>query len=451
MFEEFTLIPHTEAEAIQTMDTFSTIANKFRDVTDNDKVRLNWNGNYLIQEVIRVLLYLNAIDNENPYEIQYHVNNSYRFKQRAAKEIESEGIFINEEASTHFTYADYPGAKYMESAQEFLKINPRHFLKIFTSPNNKILYIWTNKELPLDTLYKLFSLEKKINKRSNEYLDKFLNAFINTNDVEKARQILINFFTSDRITELEYQKFKKCLVSTTDKKIHDLEELISTNRQTIDRYEREIVNLATAIREQNERIAFLRNTSVDDEDNKLFYKHLKKIPYITSFSGSPNGYIELHYEAPLIYFSDLPAEKMLNQNFTETFSKKVIKIMLGRKYELWSKCYMRFYTSNFAVDLYHERSGSNILPHPHIDRYGCFGNHRQAIHQSAEAGDYIGGIEQLTQAVLNVNFYDGCVINEMIRTLKNNADSMPTWKCLETGEMLTTTQVIERGDYYEET
>ena len=91
------------------------------------------------------------------------------------------------------------------------------------------------------------------------------------------------------------------------------------------------------------------------------------------------------------------------------------------------------------------------MNHPHISRFHCFGNHRQAIYDSAESGDLIGAVEQITQAVLNLNFYDSPVVEHVVSALSQNRSDLRTWRCKETGEMLTTQEIIERGDFYEET
>lgn len=450
MFESFTLIPQTDSESTAMMAPINDIVNELRNIVPSEKWRCNWNGDYWNMSLGYLLTILNALsDDIEKYNVDYFDGNQYRFKSRFGNDSNNAGIIINNEASTHFDPNEYRGAVYLEQAQELLKQNPRHFIKVFTNSNTEYLFIWTNKALDPISIYKVFSLEMALHKRNNPVADKFLNALLE-NNITTAKQVLIDFFNSDEVAKIKYKKFSACLKSTKNKKLENLENQITICRTSIENYEKEIVNYASRIREYSENIAFLKSMN-DEEEHLLFYKHLKKIPYITSFKGENDGHIDIEYQAPLIYFADFPIEKMINQSYRTSKEITLLKIFLGRKYELWTRAKLRFWTHNFDVDLLRSDSSIPLFPHPHIDMFGCFGNHRQGIHQSAESGDYIGAIEQLSQAVLNVNFYDSCVINEMLKELNRKWTTLKTWKCKETGEMLTTAEVVERGDYYEET
>lgn len=451
MFENLTVIPYTEDEANMTFQAFGEIVDKLSQVVNAEKYRTLWSANYTVMNIASVLAMLTAMDMEDDhvFKTAYYENNEYRFSRRVNDQDSKKcGIWVNQEAGTHFEATRYAGATYLTNAEDFLKQSPHHFLKIFTVPDNNTLFVWTNKQLNPETIYKLYSLEAAVFPKDTPTAKDFIEACLEKN-VDKARNVLETFFNSDKITELEFKKFQKCLANKNNSRIRNLEDSITRNRDQINNYEDTIARLASEMREFTEQIYFLKSLDANEED-KLFYKHLQKIPYITSFQAYETGCIELNYQAPLIYFSELPAEKIIEQNYRPVQEKQIVKIILGRKYELWTKCKLTFFTDNFSVDNQRTSNTIQLLPHPHIDRYGCFGNHRAAIRQSAEAGDYIGAIEQITQAVLNLNFYDGCVVNAMLQTLKDKWTTLPTWKCVETGEMLTTAQVIERDDYYEE-
>ena len=67
---------------------------------------------------------------------------------------------------------------------------------------------------------------------------------------------------------------------------------------------------------------------------------------------------------------------------------------------------------------------------------------------AAIAGDYFAAIEQITQAVLNLNFSDSIVIGTMLNELLDYP-SQKTWRSKETGALLTTEEIMEI--YHEET
>lgn len=449
MFENLTLIPHSDNELSQTMDAMNEIATKFRTLVSDSDYRWLWYGNYIISNLAFMLATLDGLTGapERQTILAYYENDDYHFNQYI-REPSYTGIVIHEAPSTRFNPSNYPSAEYLEGAQDFLKQTSHHFLKIFTIPDSNIMCVWTNKRIEANTLYGLVALEQSLHNKQESLLMKFVTA-CTQNNITIAKKTLIDFLSSDAIIEREYETFKQCIKNTSQKKIQKIERDIQNYRENIQSYENEIVTMASKMRELSENLCFLKYMENDDDDTKLFFKHLKRIPYIKDFSANKNGFIHLEYEAPLIYFSEMPAEKLLKQSNRGSLSKEIIKMIIGRKYELITKCALEFNTANFSISSDTIYNPSEVMKHPHISRYHCFGNHRQAIYDSAEAGDYIGAIEQITQAVLNVNFFDVCVIDTMCRTLEDNLTSLKTWRCKETGEMFSTHDVIARGDYYE--
>ena len=449
MFDNLTMVPHTDTETSLMMEPMNEITTKFQSLITSDVYDLKWYGDYMLLSIANLLSIMSGMKATPTRKActYYYENDDYRFINDFGLQNHF-GLIIHEAPSTRFNPANFPSAEYLENAQEFLKQTPHHFLKIFTVKESDFIYVWTNKEIEPDTFYKLYALMISMYSKDNTVLSEFITALID-NNIQRARNVLISYFNSDDVISREYEAFKSCLKNRNQTQIDKMERDISDYRDRIQRYENEIANMASKMRDLNEKLAFFKYIQEDNEDHKLFFKHLRKIPYLKSFQAR-NGYIHLEYEAPLIYFSDYPAEKLLAQTNRSRYSKDIIKIIIGRKYELITKCALEFDTGSFGISSDTIYNSSPVMKHPHISRYNCFGNHRQAIYASAETGDYIGAIEQITQAVLNLNLYDICVIDTMCSTLENRRDTLRTWKNVETGEMFTTNEVLNRGDYYEE-
>ena len=450
MFDNFTMVPHTETETSLMMEPMNEITSKFQTLVHRDNYDIRWYGNYLLLSIANLLGVMSGLT-ATPVKqacTYYYENDDYHFIDNFDKRA-AFGLIIHEAPSTRFNPANYPSAEYLENAQEFLKQTPHHFLKIFTVNDCDCLYVWTNKTIESDTYYKLYALMISMFNKNNKVLSDFIEGLIE-NDINKAKKVLIDFYNSDEIINREFEAFKRCLRNKSQTQINKMERDISAYRDKIHDYENQISNMASKMRELNEKLAFFKYMQEENEDHKQFFKHLRKIPYIKSFNGNENGYIHLEYEAPLIYFSDYPAEKLLAQTNRSRYSKYIIRIIIGRKYELMTKCALEFDTGSFGITADSIYNSTPIMKHPHIARYNCFGNHRQAIYDAATSGDYIGAIEQITQAVLNLNLYDICVVDTMCRTLEDKRDTLRTWKNVETGEMFTTNEVLNRGDYNEE-
>lgn len=164
-------------------------------------------------------------------------------------------------------------------------------------------------------------------------------------------------------------------------------------------------------------------------------KYIKKVYKATSGRG-----LSLYYEAPMLYYDDDVIQHIRHSYDEEV--QFIFDAFLERRYQLYTRCEVIFYPEDFRVNnmsIGHRNENNYYIGHPHIDRFGCFGNHGEAIQDWAETGDYIGAITQVTAAVLNLNFTDGTVIGDLIDTLMDR--DIPTWYDTETGAVLTTEEL----------
>lgn len=449
MFEDFTIIPETDSELVNMYTPSANIVTELMKIIDHNRDMSRY-ANHPLQKIAQIMMLLSTLskDNDEKVEFTYYDRSQYSIKYRFKNPESTRGLIINEEAGTHFDFNDFPGAEYLTKAEEHLKQTPQHFLKIFTHNQENKLYVWTNKPLSPMTFMKLLQLQAAVFPRENPIADAAIKAYLDK-DVVAFKKVIIDYLTSDAVTEVEFNKFKTCLSSSTTGQITKLERQITDERGNINYWEEEINRSTTKIREWNEQIDFLKTQHEDDADAKILFKFLKKNPYVKSFEAKEMK-ILLQYEAPIIYFSDFPAEKYLNKDYVSPLCKKIVKIILGRKYQLMTTCAIRFRTNDFGVEFENRALSiqTTAFPHPHIMRFRCFGNHGTALRQAAETGNFLGAIEQISQAVMNINFYDSCVINEMLRDIANNSHAK-YWRDKDTGEWYSTAEVIERNDYYE--
>ncbi len=203
--------------------------------------------------------------------------------------------------------------------------------------------------------------------------------------------------------------------------------------------------------EELDRIKASPDIETDDIVN-----YILKTKYIKKVTKSSNGRgLALYYEAPMLYYDD-DVIQHIRHSYDEDV-QFIFDAFLERRYQLYTRCEVLFYPEDFRVNnmsIGHRNENNYYIGHPHIDRFGCFGNHGEAIQDWAETGDYIGAITQVTAAVLNLNFTDGTVIGDLIDTLIDRADDIPTWYDTETGAVLTTNELrleLEQEDENGET
>lgn len=446
LLQNLTAIPQSR-NTLDNFETLSSAINTLSEYTRNNSVRCRTCRNddlgYIIKLAHKINL-INCIFNKDWKAITWDWQNKGDTLILAANgdtcQEKTMGIMINEEPRTHFDETQFKRIKRMPILEDILKQSPNHFLRVFTSELNSILYVWSNKPLEPITIYKLMQLENKlVNDKLNnpvKYVTDFYDGLVNS-DVEAVKTAVNAFMESDFVKEFAVQRFKDCVRYNITNKINRLERDLTDYRTSITTYENEILELATKIRTVNETIETLKNKDQDEDINRL-YKYLSKHPYIYKFQAHEEGTIDFYYHAPLLYYNEYALDKLIKSKIG--VDRRILTLIKERKYTLWCRCAIRFNTSTFRIHTI-DSEWDNYFPHPHIVRFGCFGNHNTAISESAISGDFLGAIEQISQAVLNINFYDGCVINAMLRDLMQDPDKK-TWVSEETGEMFTTNELV---------
>lgn len=391
---------------------------------------------------------LNCTNKKAVYHYSGDVRNLEIIYENRYNDFENEiGIIIIKAAFTFFNKDSYPQAEYLEGAEQVLKQTPKHFLKIFTNPEKNKLFVFTNQELELETIYKLNVLKWTIIKDAaddfyEETLD-FYNGFVNK-DLDLVNDAFNKLMSLEKIEENKNKKLKKCFSFDHEAQITRYTSNIRAKYADIQNYENMIAQLGSDIRNINERIKSLNSINLDEEFD-ILTKYLKKHPYIYKvipMEGSSK--IILYFYSPIIYFEKDMVERLINTAYEGLIDYEIVcNMFLSDKYTLYTHCNISFNTATFETEMMSEVGNEKYIAHPHIMRYNCFGNHRQAINESAETRDYLGAIEQISQAIMNLNFYDSVVEGELMRTLTSYSRDIPTWKNNETGEILSTDEAIK--------
>jgi hypothetical protein len=359
------------------------------------------------------------------------------------------GICICKESFNSYIESDYPEARHLEAAEYALKQSPSHELKIFQNPINNVLYVFTNKLIKWETLYKLKAIQNKLDETyCKNFCPETIEAYkaFTENNPEALKTALEKAINNDKFKEILFTKFYKLFTKDKDSRIQNFEYQLSDYRNQITEFENRIANAATKIKEINEELDYLLNSESNEENIRMLKKYLDKHPYIKHYtigSGSKNE-LAFYFEAPIQYYSDYAVEK-LQKNYKESDIKyKILQLFLDKRYQLWTRCELKFNVNNFGLRCNSLVQEDNFINHPHIDEYHCLGNHRDALDDPAKRGDYLTAIEQISQSVMNMNFFDACVARFLIVKLTNNLSRFKTWIDTETGEILTTEEAIER-------
>lgn len=351
-------------------------------------------------------------------------------------------ILINTAPRTRYdeTRLTREGLVHLETAEAALRDYDHQFLKIYTYKNG--LYVYTNKQPTIETIIKLKLIQWNIfsNQIAHPIPEVFdlLNALINKN-ISAVNKAIETICKLPVLSTIKYNELKEMFKPDYKAQKNKLIDQKNQKEQMYIDYENKLSELITQINTLNENILDMELKEDKVEDNTPLIKYLSNHPYIKDIQKKNSRQVSLYFEAPILYFDDYIIEKLLPNKSGD--DKRILKAFLDNKYELMTRCLINFRPSDFAVNLDYVGDG-NFIGHPHIDRYLCFGNHSTAIREAAATANYFGAIEQISQAVLNINFTDSCVVNEMLRTLRRDL-SRKTWRSKETQVLLSTSEILE--------
>ena len=264
-----------------------------------------------------------------------------------------------------------------------------------------------------------------------------LDALIDEN-IEKANQYIDEILADKSITDNYAEKLGNVFKYNKEQRLDNIKAQIDYTRTT----------LQNLVEQYNERQRDLENQlenyeRVKNENKKVpaidIGRHIIENLNITR-AQQFNDHIQLTYLTPLINFNEDAAEDAAVKR--SQFAKDVINTMINGKYTLYTECVIVIYED---MSIQAQRSAATyhqFIGQPHLDNYACYGDHIDYINQFADNFNIIGLIDQITEMAMNMNFRDGVVTDQLMGILSTHQD-MKTWKNNETGEYVSTREIME--------
>lgn len=344
-----------------------------------------------------------------------------------------------EQITTTHTFAIYRVIHSNNIPQAFTEIQglPLTLDEVSKAYYNNRTIIYESKTTPTwENIFKLLAFKEVIlNQETNEKDNRFLNfytALVDKN-IQNVNQAFANIVEDPTIKTKLLQHLTKFFKSNTEKQMLEIKEQIIEINQDLE-------NLLKLYTDQNARHSELLArydylAKVPEKDiSQNVIKYLSKNPYIEQILIQ-DSHLKLYYVAPIIYYDEDALDHLLATSRSAS-KKKFLNILKERKYQLYTRCVLHFYPNTFRIATSFIGTDDDFIGHPHIDKYSCLGNHPSEIRKWFETGDYIGAIDQISVAVLNLNLYDGIVLDSLIETLKTH-DFVPTFRDTTTGEFVS--------------
>ena len=264
-----------------------------------------------------------------------------------------------------------------------------------------------------------------------------LDALIDEN-IEKANQYIDEILADKSITDNYAEKLGNVFKYNKEQRLDNIKSQIDYIRTT----------LQNLVEQYNERQRDLENQlenyeRIKNENKKVpainIGRHIIENKNITR-AQQFNDHIQLTYLTPLINFNEDAAEDAAVKR--SQFAKDIINTMINGKYTLYTECVIVIYED---MSIQAQRSAATyhqFIGQPHLDNYACYGDHIDYINQFADNFNIIGLIDQVTEMAMNMNFRDGVVTDQLMGILSTHQD-MKTWKNNETGEYVSTREIME--------
>ena len=264
-----------------------------------------------------------------------------------------------------------------------------------------------------------------------------LDALIDEN-IEKANQYIDEILADKSITDNYAEKLGNVFKYNKEQRLDNIKSQIDYTRTT----------LQNLVEQYNERQRDLENQlenyeRIKNENKKVpainIGRHIIENKNITR-AQQFNDHIQLTYLTPLINFNEDAAEDAAVKR--SQFAKDIINTMINGKYTLYTECVIVIYED---MSIQTQRSAATyhqFIGQPHLDNYACYGDHIDYINQFADNFNIIGLIDQVTEMAMNMNFRDGVVTDQLMGILSTHQD-MKTWKNNETGEYVSTREIME--------
>jgi hypothetical protein len=344
-------------------------------------------------------------------------------------------IYLNFYATSRCSQIE--GEEYLEAASKILKQNPSHILRI-SLIEKRILNIQTNEILETKTVISILRLFYQLIQAqyANSNIEPVINLLnaLAQEDMDAANEILISL--------LGAQVMKGYLLDTVltifeenDKR--QINETYSSMQNCIDNMEslkKQYTDILKSYQILNERAQFYE-ANPQNTDTKIIKKYLSKTPYIKEVYKYDAQTLKFVYEAPMLYYSKTVVQKLRDTTLSDK-KAEVYDIFLNDRFTMYTRCALLLDIYTFRLTQSYIGSSDELYGHPHIDNYGCFGNHIDAIRDWAERKDYLGVLEQMSAMVLNLNFTDSIVINSMVDIIHSDPDK-PSFFDKETKEFIS--------------
>ena len=329
----------------------------------------------------------------------------------------------------------------MTAASQLLVKDKKHIVRVYKTSDDNI-HILTSK-YDWDLARKILALIPKFypELEKPELTEVLIN--LATNKLDKAEEIVTKLFDETQlVTNLMDKQFEDLKRALSSSQTYDIEMKIANNRESIQRLNRDIMQIYNSIADLNKELLAIQSQGTAYIDDFINYVRKHRLINIIDVSG---GSITLRLITPVRYYDPDVIKRYLNKNIEYITDNKFKNYLLTQLF-IDNTIELITYTDVELNLKYNSVEGSRVgedhmpdrelpVPHPHLMFFNCWGSNKSHIYNSLSDKNYILAVEQIIAATYNWNLTDMTVLRNFMKYISSfRCKNLKTFKVKATGE-----------------
>lgn len=305
-------------------------------------------------------------------------------------------------------------------------------------------------------------------------------------------QVIINCCKAVSKDESIKEIFKPIFDSVADirqqKKIAIIRTALNSRiRDAIAKTERDIKNTQDYIQDYEERLqqyyekletyqaqklGFESKEKIKDEDVTDVLDFVERNRYIQNLKlikgntyDGPTEYLQLDILAPITIYETEPLERQINNRVDEynkhSTQSKILRafkrIFVDEELQMICQTFVKLDIAKCTMDANKDSNRKNYsdyirMHQPHLTRFNCWGDNKNAIIDALRQSDLIGAMNNILIAAQNVNFTDSTVLSNWVSAIADNTHlyNLPTCLSKVDGKLWSIKEIVEQLDREEQ-
>ena len=258
----------------------------------------------------------------------------------------------------------------------------------------------------------------------------------------------------------------KTAIAKSERSIKETQDYINDYEERLQQYYEKLATF------QAQKLGFESQEKVSEEDVTDVLDFVERNRYIQNLHlikgntyDGPAEYLQLDMLTPITIYETEPLERQIN-NRVDEYNKHDIKsrilrafkrIFIDEELQMICQTFVKIDIARCSIDANKESNRKNFsdymrMPQPHLTRFNCWGDNKNAIVEALRESDLIGAMNNMLIAAQNINFTDSTVLSNWVEAIANNSHlyRLPTCLSKADGKLWSIKEIVEQLDREEQ-